>query len=338
MRKIQPQKGMQEITSGGTGHTRSFAPWGPPPAAAPGPGQPPAAPPSAPVAPPAAFAPPTVPAWGPPQHGGGATPQQHMTPMPPPPSQQQPGQARTPGMTQSFNRGIIKQQVVGAYGQAKEILAVAEQEAARIVEDAHRLREEQARAGYQEGYKKAYEECLGRLGAIETETRQLFEDLEPKIVQLSVKVAEKIIGSELAERPDAIADIVAQALKTVRHQKEIMIRVHPAHVDVLDNNKRTLLGVLSRARDVTIRGDPSMREGGCMIETELGLLDADLRTQLEILERALSGGLPKKEMAIIEESLVSGHQPSGDGDEQASEDESGDGGQETGDGSEEESS
>jgi flagellar biosynthesis/type III secretory pathway protein FliH len=30
-----------------------------------------------------------------------------------------------------------------------------------------------------------------------------------------------------------------------------------------------------------------------VVETELGVLDADLKTQLEILEKALGGGIPK---------------------------------------------
>jgi type III secretion system HrpE/YscL family protein len=201
--------------------------------------------------------------------------------------------ARVPGMTQSFNRGLIKQQVVGAYGQAKEILSVAEQEAARIIQDAERIREEQARAGWEEGHRKGYEEALAGLARFEEETHAAFADLEQKIVQLSMRVAEKIIGAEMATRPDAIAAIVAQALKTVRHQKDVIIRVNPAQVPALEEHKKTLLGALSRAKDVSIRGDPALRPGGCVIETELGILDADLQTQMEILERALQGGIPK---------------------------------------------
>ncbi len=86
---------------------------------------------------------------------------------------------------------------------------------------------------------------------------------------------------------------MAQALKTVRHQRDVNIRVNPAQVAALETHKKTLLGALSRAKDVQIRADPSIRPGGCVIETELGILDADLRTQMEILERALQGGVPK---------------------------------------------
>jgi type III secretion protein L len=176
-----------------------------------------------------------------------------------------------------------------AYEEAKQILSVAEQEAQRIKDDAARLRDEQARAGYEEGYRKGYEEALAGMARVEQEFEAVCDRLEPDLVRLAVKVAEKIIGAELASRPEAIAAIVSQALRTVRHQKEISIRVHPSHAPALEAKKVQLLGVLTRAKDVTVRPDPSMRPGGCIIESELGTLDADLATQLAMLERALGG-------------------------------------------------
>lgn len=183
---------------------------------------------------------------------------------------------------------VIKSTSFAAYEEAKQILAVAEQEAARIKEEAARLRDEQVRLGYEEGHKQGYAAGIAGLARVEQEFQALCERLEPEIVKLAVKVAEKIVGAELAARPEAIAAIVSQALKTVRHQKEISIRVHPSHVAALEARKAQLLGVLTRARDVMIRGDDSIRPGGCVIESELGTLDADLETQLRLIEQALS--------------------------------------------------
>lgn len=184
-------------------------------------------------------------------------------------------------------KGVLRGTSFAAYEEAKQILQVAEQEAARIQEEAVRLRDEQARLGYESGYSKGYEEALAGLASLESETNSLFEKLEPQVAKLAIRVAEKIVGAELTARPEAIAAIVAQALKTVRHQKDISIRVHSSHAPALEARKATLLGVLSRARDVMIRADDSMRPGGCIIESELGTLDADLTTQLEMLERVL---------------------------------------------------
>jgi type III secretion protein L len=197
------------------------------------------------------------------------------------------GQPAASPLAAVAQKGVLKGTSFQAYEEAKQILALAEQEAERVRQEAVRLRDEQARLGYEEGYRRGYEEALAGLARLEQETAALFEKIEPQVVALSVKVAEKIIGAELAARPEAIAAVVSQALRTVRHQRDISIRVHPSHVPALEGRKAQLLGVLSRARDLMIRGDESMRPGGCVIETELGTLDADLTTQLEILERAL---------------------------------------------------
>ena len=184
-------------------------------------------------------------------------------------------------------RGVIRQQVAEAYSEARKILAVAEQEAERIKAEALRFREEQVRAGYEEGRRQGYEEALKGLAKIEEEYARLAERIEPELVKLSLGIARKILGAEIEMRPEAIAQIVAQALKTVRHTRDITIRVHPSHVAALEGMRQTLLGVLSRAREFSIRGDESMRPGGCVIETELGTLDGDLDTQLALIERAL---------------------------------------------------
>ncbi len=184
--------------------------------------------------------------------------------------------------------GVVKSHSFAAYEEAKRILQLAEEEAARIRAEAERLRDEQARAGYEEGYRKGYEEGLKGLARVEQEFQALCDRLEPEVVKLAVRIAEKVIGAELQARPEAIAAIVSQALRTVRHQRDVTIRVHPSHVATLEAQKPHLLGVLTRARDVAIRGDEEVRPGGCVIETELGTIDADLKTQIEMLERALS--------------------------------------------------
>jgi type III secretion protein L len=217
-----------------------------------------------------------------PRPGGFSIPSAGPRPMAPRPAA--PGASPLAGIAQ---RGVMKSTSFAAYEEAKQILSLAEEEAARIKAEAERLRDEQARAGYEEGYRKGYEEALKGLAGLEQEFDALCERLEPEVVKLAVKIAEKVIGAELSSRPEAIAAIVSQALRTVRHQREINIRVHPSHVAALEAQKQTLLGVLTRARDVVVRGDESVRPGGCVIESELGTLDADLNTQIEMLQRAL---------------------------------------------------
>ncbi|MFC1705329.1 type III secretion system stator protein SctL [Planctomycetota bacterium] len=196
------------------------------------------------------------------------------------------------GSTLRMSRGASTQrlspQAYDAYEEAKNILTVAEQEAERIRQEAEQLRNEHIKQGYDEGYRKGYGEALQGLARLEKEYSEELDRLEPEVVQLSVQIAEKILGEEMQLRPEAIIDIVAQALRTVRHQKDIVVRVNPSQVPIMEAQKSTLLGILSRAREVRIVSDESLRPGGCIIETEVGILDADIQTQLEEIRSALA--------------------------------------------------
>ena len=185
-------------------------------------------------------------------------------------------------------RGVISAETYGAYNEAKEILSVAEAEAERIRQEAVRLRDEQVRQGFGEGHKKGYEEALGGLAALEARFDQLCANLEPQLIDLAVGIAKKIIGHELSSKPETIVEIVAQALRTIRHQREITVRVHPNHLAVVEQHKSELLGVLTRAPDIVVRADDDVPVGGCVIESELGRIEAELETQLEMLKRALT--------------------------------------------------
>ncbi len=222
---------------------------------------------------------------------GGA---QNLTPLgrsvPPPPGAAKPlgGLARPRAASAAGAKPVMSAQAFSAYGDAKEMLAVAEAEAERIRTEAERLRDEHVKQGYDEGYRKGYEEALSRLAKIEKDYEDLVARLEPQIVQLSVTVAEKILGEEMRLRPEAIIDVVGQALKTVRHQQEVVIRVPPDKQVILEAEKHKLLGILSRARELRIIADETLPPGGCRIETEVGSHDADVDTQLAALTRALN--------------------------------------------------
>jgi len=184
-------------------------------------------------------------------------------------------------------RQAMSAQAYQAYGESKDILAVAQKEAERIRQEALVQRDEQARQGYEAGYRKGYEEALVKLAGLEKQYADVVSRLEPQLVQLAISVAEKIIGEELALRPEAIVDVVGQALKTVRHQREIVIRVHPSRAPTLEQRKQSLLGILSRAQTVRVVPDETLTENGCVIETEVGRLNADIDSQLEALRKAL---------------------------------------------------
>ncbi|MBI2897038.1 MAG: type III secretion system stator protein SctL [Deltaproteobacteria bacterium] len=196
----------------------------------------------------------------------------------------------TPTPTSPRGRAvIIPSAVYDAEARAEQILAAARRHADEIVAQARaewtRIREEAAEQGRSEGQ----EEAVGLLARAQGVRARLLADAEEDIARLAVQIARKILGAELALGPDAIGRIVSSALGSARLGRSIVVRAHPDDLHGLEASRPTLLAAAGRSEGLVLRADPSIGRGGCIVESELGTIDARLDTQLDAIERALSG-------------------------------------------------
>lgn len=185
--------------------------------------------------------------------------------------------------------GKIDSEVFDARSRAAQIIQHAEREAneirAKAQQEFQATMDQARRDGYEEGAQRAAQ-LLAEARALRD---KLIRETEPQLIRLALKVAEKIIGHELDHNKDEIAQIVGNALETVRQQRDINVRVHPTDLKNLEAAKPQLIARLGRAKDIDLRGDPSIKRGGCVIETEIGAIDAQLETQLEQITHILLG-------------------------------------------------
>lgn len=186
---------------------------------------------------------------------------------------------------------IIEREVVGATAEARRILGEAEEEAARLVEEARLQAEELRQRGYDEGYQEGLGQYTEATAKALRDIEQLKLQLEPEYIALVRACVEKILGQELKLSPDTIVGVVRNALRDATQQREIMVRVHPEDAEALRKNQRRLLDVLARANNIEVREDPSVARGGCIVVTELGMIDASLERQLKALEKVLEDEL-----------------------------------------------
>src|SRR4051812_31321042 len=116
---------------------------------------------------------------------------------------------------------------------------------------------------------------------------RMLKEVEGEVVRTSMRVARELLAAELQMREDAVVDVAATALQAAKTARDINLRASPRDAPVLRSNKQRLVSVLTRAKDLEIREDKRVKPGGVLIETESGVVDAQLDTQLEELERAL---------------------------------------------------
>jgi type III secretion protein L len=183
-------------------------------------------------------------------------------------------------------RSVVKRAVVEARVEARQLIADAETEARATREEAERAARELREAAQREGREEALSEFTELLLDARERRDAALADAERDLLRLSVKIAEKIIGREVASDPAALADIVSTALRHARQNESLTIHVNPAELASVEAH-RARLDPAGRARFLDLVADPRVKPGGCVIESESGTVDAQLETQLRVLERAL---------------------------------------------------
>ncbi|HEV2763885.1 MAG TPA: type III secretion system stator protein SctL [Pyrinomonadaceae bacterium] len=183
-------------------------------------------------------------------------------------------------------RGVIKRAVVEAEAEARRILSEAERRAAELRESAATAARDLREAAYLEGREEALQEFNHLLLDARSRRDTALADVERDVLRLSVKLAEKIIGREIRLDPSTLADIVAAALRNARQNEMLTVRVNPSDLPHVQSF-RGRLDPTGRARFLDLVADPRVRPAGCVIESESGRVDAQLDTQLRVLERAL---------------------------------------------------
>ena len=170
--------------------------------------------------------------------------------------------------------------------EANRLLAMAEQRAAAMASDAEKAYEERRRQGYEDGLMEGRMEQSEKMLETAMQAVEYIEGVEGKLVDVVTSAVRKIIG-ELDDR-ECTVRVVRNALAAVRSQQRVLIRVSP---DDKDSVRQALAAMISAspgaATFLDVTADPRMKPGDCILECELGVVDASLETQLKAIEHAL---------------------------------------------------
>ncbi|MDD5593667.1 MAG: FliH/SctL family protein [Candidatus Margulisbacteria bacterium] len=174
--------------------------------------------------------------------------------------------------------------------EAQKIIERARQEADSVREEA---REQGRREGRDESAARL-EEALATLNSAIKERKQIIKDAEGELLRLSLKIAEQIIRSEVSLHRDVSLNIVSEAIGRVSDREQIIVRVNREDAEYLKRYKDRLSGMLDGVKSFSIIEDSNVEPGGCVIETNLGFIDARISTKLKSIEEALQKVAPEE--------------------------------------------
>lgn len=151
--------------------------------------------------------------------------------------------------------------------------------------------QEKGKQALQEAKDRGFSEGLGRwteqLALLEGKIAMLEEEYRRLILPVAMKAAKKIVGREIELSEDTLADIVAETLRSVSQHQNITIYVDQTSLDLMERNRPKLKGVFERLESLTVQTRDDIKPGGCIIETEAGIINAEIENQWEQLQLAM---------------------------------------------------
>ena len=177
--------------------------------------------------------------------------------------------------------------------QAEAMLSEAEKKSREIYEKAYA-------EGFQNGQSaseaKALEEAealldyLKDLGqAIALSQERIITSAEESIGKLALAIAGKILRREIQADESAVERIVYESLKAVKGGNSVKLKVNARDIDRIRDHKGLLLQALDNISNFEILEDPRVDQGGCIVETGFGTVDARIDSQLKEIGRAFFG-------------------------------------------------
>ncbi|MFL6664230.1 MAG: FliH/SctL family protein [Rhizobacter sp.] len=177
--------------------------------------------------------------------------------------------------------------------------------AAVLTEQLHLARQSGYQDGYRDGlvaleqFKQSFaHQATMQIGALLQSTGAQLDALQQEMAEALTRtamgLARQVVRSELEMRPIAVAKVAEEALDALLlSARHITLRVHPDDHPLVAEGAGEMLA----ARGARLIADPTIGRGGCIVESDIGVIDASLETRW----RRASAGLGSDEPWHAEE-------------------------------------
>lgn len=187
--------------------------------------------------------------------------------------------------------------------KANEELAQIKAEAESYLQNAQNEIDIMSQNAYEEAKSKGYsegreigiheadalkEEYERNRVELENEYQGLIEELEPMMVDTLTGIYEKLFRVELSDKKSLILNLLTEAINDSGQARNIVIHVNKEDYQTVLESRDIILTETGMLEDnVEFIQDGTLGSGGCLIETENGIYDCSLETELKELRNKL---------------------------------------------------
>ena len=155
-------------------------------------------------------------------------------------------------------------------------------------------------SGYNEG-KAEVERLIERVQAVLERANdrrgEILLETEQEIIDLVLLISRKVVKVISENQKNIIISNVAQALRKVKSRGNVIIRVNMADLKLTTEHTKDFIQRMEGVNSIQVAEDSTIDQGGCIIETDFGEIDARISSQLAELESRILEVSPIKSRA-----------------------------------------
>ena len=173
-----------------------------------------------------------------------------------------------------------------AYLTANQLVELARERAQAIEQGARDVYEQQKALGWQAGVDEARTRQATLIQETLQHCNQYYRAVEQKMSDVVLHAVRKILKQY--DNTELALSVTREALSLVSNQKQVILHVQPEQVSAVRERVSHILKDFPEVGYVDVVADARLDEGGCILETEIGIIDASVDGQLAALATALT--------------------------------------------------
>lgn len=162
----------------------------------------------------------------------------------------------------------------------------------RAHEEANLIKKQAFEDGYNEGVDSAKNDLAQfkeALNAFYQAKEDAYDKLSDDILSISLEIAKKIIKTELDTNKEAIINMINEVLGEIsKDEHKITLIVSKHDLNQVKDKLGEIIKINNLEAKVNVIDDDEVAEGGVIVKTTSGVVDASISSQLKLVEEALS--------------------------------------------------
>ena len=179
-----------------------------------------------------------------------------------------------------------------AKAQAESILQEAKEQAearkADVLEQARQQGRQEAKAEADRAEAQRASEYQKKLAGLDTEYQKRIDELEPEFVDTITGIYEYIFHVDLHSYREVLCYLISSTMRKTEDNRSFLVHVSKEDYPYVSMQKRQIMAEATAPNStVEVVEDMTLGKGECLIETDNGIFDCGLGTQLSELRQKL---------------------------------------------------